>query len=300
MLAARYRGTPIGGGGFSTGQENPGKRDIIKSVFQSHFLRGGSHDAAKMTDGLVHRVSMVPIAITCGAECHVEEQKHCDDDSLDELRMCLALLESGLFEDNRYGMERLMKLVNSELVNSKRIGSVAHALVCGDSGILETERLRNVFLAYFCESNICHECQDTDTDSDDSTSTCSGLAEYAGRHLGALKLPALRILASALDLVVMMEKTEENLVDLSSIFWIRLLGSMAEMTEVVHSRRIEATLSIKCIRLLRSMQPNTIDPYVRYSLLPFVLHAHGFGTTRGDRMLVREAAKLLKPLGISV
>jgi hypothetical protein len=40
----------------------------------------------------------------------------------------------------------------------------------------------------------------------------TGLKAYAGRHMGALTLPALRFLTSALDLVAMVQKTKDNLV----------------------------------------------------------------------------------------
>jgi hypothetical protein len=303
MLAARYRDTPIGG------VERVGTADKreMKLVFQTHFLRFDNVNDKAMVDLKSKplpgpRTSSVPTVITCWPETSGEEQKYNEEDldSVDEFKVCLDLLESKLYEDNRYGIERLMKLVNSELVNSKKSGSIAHALLCGDSSKAETERLRNVFLSYFCESINPHTSRDSfdEDESSEESSRYSDFEESAGRHMGSLKLPALRVVASTLELLAGLEK-KENKVDLSSTFWRRVLGSIVGMLEVVSVRSIEATLSIKCIRLLRKLEPKTIDPYIRYSLLPLVLHAYQFGISGGDRMLVRESERLLKPLGVT-
>ena len=264
---------------------------------------------------LIPHITNVPSVITCRPESTREEQK-CNEedlDSVDEFKAGLDLLESNLFEDNRYGIERLVKLVNSEVVNSKCHGSFAQALLCGNPSNSNEERLRKIFISLFCESRIPYTPSDSmgeDRSFDEyscsleeesflsyETSYCSNPEKPVGRNNGALKLPALRVVASSLELLASLEVAEENKVDLSSPFWTEIFRTISYY--LANVRSIEATLSIKCIRLLRKLEPDTIDPYVRYTLFPLVSNAYQFGISRKDRILIREAERLLKPLGLS-
>jgi hypothetical protein len=287
-------------------------------IFRNHFGDASREkEIEKHQSWSSKRKMKIPSTITIGpcapySPLHrggIDFQRSMDsqDDICSEgtLRSCIGLLESEMnVEDCRFGMERLMKLVNSELVNFKKEGSVAQALVCGTEvgcRYYETQRLRKVFLSCFSlhASLFYDQGISSDSSSADYTDDSSSLT---GSHNALLELrrPALRILASSLELVSMLDDSVVSTVDLSSTFWVAILGSMAEMTEVVSDCRIEATLSIKCIRLLYTMQPKTMEPYIRYSLLPYLIHAHEFGKKKGDRMLLREVDKILKPLGVKL
>ena len=240
------------------------------------------------------------IIIIGGPSMYQEEQKSWEEDHepLDEVVMCLDILESPLLEDNRRGMERLIALINSELVNSKGEESVAHALLCGEATNERSVRLRNVFMSYFCDE----DSSTSESNSEDDDSACSyysDVQEYSGRHMGALKLPALRVLVSSLELVSMLEKVPSNTIDLYSSFWKGVSRSMSNMIEAVSSRKLEAALSIKSIRLMGEMEPRIVKSFVQYSLLPSILHAQSFGTNTNYRMLDREAEKLLTSLGLN-
>jgi hypothetical protein len=242
------------------------------------------------------------LVITCGPSDYQEEQKSSEKDHqpLDEV-MCLNLLESTLLEDNRRGMERMIAIVNSELVNSKGEESLAHALLCGEATNERSVRLRNVFMSYFCdEDGPTSESSSEDEDDDDSVSSCySDVEEYSGRHMGALKLPALRVLVSSLELVSMLENVSTNKIDLYASFWKGISKSMSDMIEAVSSRKLQAALSIKSIRLMGKMEPQIVKSMVRYSLLPYIVHAREYGTNTNYRMLVREADKLMTSLGLN-
>lgn len=239
------------------------------------------------------------IVITCGPSTCQEEQKSWEEDHepLDEVVMCLDLLESILFQDNRRGIERLIALANSDLVNSKGEESVAHALLCGEATNERSVRLRNVFTSYFCDDDDS-TIESNSEDDDSACSYYSDVQEYSGHHMGALKLPALRVLVSSLELVSRLETVPTNKLDLHSSFWKGISKSMSEMIEAVSSRKLEAALSIKCLRLMGKMEPHTVKSFVRYSLLPSIVHARDFGTNTNYRILVREADKLLAPLGL--
>jgi hypothetical protein len=304
MFTALFKCTPIGG------VEPGGKkgRNEMNLAFRPRFRTPNWQKDKTIVESRPsylpgkHRIGQVPDMICCQPHNrNSEEHKVCDDlDPFGEIDVCLELMESGLYEDNRYGMERLVKLVNSELVNSKKRGSIAHALVCGASNYIEADRLRTVFLTYFCETGVSGESRvEEEEEKAEDSSTYSDLEEAAGRHMGELKKPALRVLASTLQLIANLERMKENNIDISSNFWRHVLASMAGMTEVVGARRVEVTLSIKCLRLLLQMEPTTMSPYIRYTILPYVLHAKEFGVSKGDRILARESEKLLNSLGIT-
>jgi hypothetical protein len=249
------------------------------------------------------RFGAARMIITGGPSSCQEEQKSWEEDHepLEEVVMCLDLLESTLLQDNRRGMERMIALVNSELVNSKGEESVAHALLCGEATNERSVRLRNVFSSYFFDEDGSISEFHSDDDDDDSASSCysDDVEEYSGRHMGALKLPALRVLVSSLELVAMLEKVPTNKIDLYSSFWKGISKSMSDMIEAVSSHKLRAALSIKSIRLMGEMEPRIVKLLVRHSLLPFIIHAREFGSNTQYKMLVREADKLLASLGLN-
>jgi hypothetical protein len=297
MYSTRFEGTQLSG-------VMPDGKQEMKLVFDKHFLRQDRGEEGDSESVPGYRFRAVPLFVSVLPEsCCDEDEKLGDDDldSVDEFMTCLDLMESGLFEDNRYGIERLIYLVNSELVNSKKTGSMARALVGEGAGERQTERFRAIFLTYICTTNAKSRggfdgLLDSDSDSSRTSSEFSSCYSDIGGSLGCartLQVPAMRILASSLELVASDYTLEETKLDLTSRFWTLVLASIAQVMEVANMRRIEATLSIKCMRLLQSMEPSTIDPFIRYSLMPFIVHAHEFGLSAGDKGLTRESKMLL-------
>jgi hypothetical protein len=217
----------------------------------------------------------IDLVIDCAPQNYAEEQKGEGEEEEaaaaeeEEYGSFLSLMESEIHEDNRYGMQRLMQLANSEFVNLKQNGTIAQALICGDytSHYDCAERLRCVFLS-FLSSKV-------------------------------LRLPALRVLASSIELIISLERTKPCDVNFSSRFWRATLETFANNLEDEEVERIEATLSIKCLRLLQTIDPPTINPFIRYSMLPYILNAHHLATIERDRVLQRESTKLLSLFGIT-
>ena len=296
VSTTRYEGTQLSG-------IKPGSQEEMKIEFHQRFDCGDSkrESCYEGISQIPHRrLSSIPkvISILPEGSCGEDEKLgESDIDLVDELMACLDLLESNYFEDNRHGIERFMKLVNYELVNSVGHGSIASALICGDPSNRSSERLRSIFLTYFCHTKTEYSMDsllgsDSDSSSSESGASYSEVGD-AFSLMGNLKLPATRILASSLEMVWSQYKYEESNLDLSSQFWTKILASITQTMESISEHRIEASLSIKCIRLLRNMDPTTIDPFLQYSLMPFIVHAREFGTSEGDLGLVRESKLLL-------
>ena len=196
-------------------------------------------------------------------------------------------------------MERLIAIVNSDLVNSKGIESVALALVCGAGTHKYADRLRRTYLTYLCDGDCSLNAENDFSDlSDDSDcSRCSDdQIESSGRHMGALKLPAIRILVSSLELFSSVSNETNQKIDVTSTFWKHAIESMARMLESVNTKKVEVALSIKAIRILAKLEPQVILPMVRSSLLPFIANAKEFGRSNNCRILERESEKLLNEI----
>lgn len=263
---------------------------------------------------------------------------------------------------------------NTEYGTSKRkdgsllISTIAYSLVCNSSSH-ETygefaRRLRAVFPSFLFESQqeTSHRRSRSktqrsnrrgdswDTDSTESLSlsssspSCPSSANGSSRMVSStqhgeitkteLKLPALRILVSSLELVSRTRALSPRLassssasgassisMDLLNGFWKLILTYMTEclqglvtlprggLEDEAASSRVEAALVVKGFRLLNKLQPEMMNPYLRHSLLPFVSNARKFGAEQqqqqckrrnhrrqssADKMLVRECERLLK------
>jgi hypothetical protein len=235
-----------------------------------------------------------------------EEKKQADEDSLDEFHIFLGLLESRDYDENRGGLERLIYMVNTELVNSAKINeSMAHVLACGGPQSDDNRRLRAAFLSFFCNKDhtgvsspevVGIEAAYSDDDRDVRLMDAD-FDQAGGKHNGALRLPALRALTSSLELLAS-SKGEGPKLDLESNFWKLVITSLSNMVENVEARRIDAALSIRCLRLLWQVETPLISSLIRYSLFPCILHAKDVGNQTRYRMLVKEVDALLGTMGL--
>ena len=224
----------------------------------------------------------IPTEICCGGDGNIVEEEYKSQDNHndaeeDNFECMLRLLESEFYNDNRDGMYQLMQRTNTELVDSSRHNdSIAQNLLLPD--VLTTT------------NNVC------------KLATAARLRLSFLRFLASdsLRLPTLRVLLSTLELV---QKTtggdSSDKIDYSSQFWREILIIISKNLENKEIHKLEAALSIKCVRLLYTMDPTVIGPYVRYTLLPYILH---IAQTQGkrNRLLMKETTRLIQPLGITI
>lgn len=222
--------------------------------------------------------SCIPPVIYCEIKdvtCE-EEYKENDYEEQVDLGYFLTLLESESHEENRNGMFLLMQQVNTDLVESKRNESIAQILLLPDAAdstkdkrhvykLVTASRLRFAFLRFLASES--------------------------------LRLSALRVLVSSLQLVEITNESDK--IELSSHFWKHVLGIVSKNIQNREISVLEASFTIKCLRLLHSMDPERIEPYVRYSLLPYILHIVQKMGPR-NRFLMQQCKSLLTPLGVSV
>ena len=118
-----------------------------------------------------------------------------------------------------------------------------------------------------------------------------------GSNSGVLHLLALKVITSALYQIV--EEEEHHLHKnrvinfQSDPFWIHIVETLHNNLEMNYSTKI-TWYTLKCWRLLYTLEPSTVGPYINFELMPYLLHLQSEpqGTTK--HRLDIEASRLLK------
>jgi hypothetical protein len=277
---------------ISKGRQTRNKRDSGSATESTSYER-------ILISGRYH----IPLVITIapGPDDQINEHFNVEEyiTRKDLPALCLQLLESDDYDDIFRGIQRLVVLVNGELVNSKLENSVARVLVFGSDDTDETtSKIRALFPTFF-RSSFDESRQDVlqfrDRDvhgvrSTDDASMYSDLTGSTARVFMSLHLPALRILVSALELC---SRVQNQTINLSDEFWQSILRYMTRTIEDDNILGIATALVVKSLRLLRTIDPRAMEPYIKYSLLPSILNVKEKGKSSKDKMLVRECDRLL-------
>jgi hypothetical protein len=223
--------------------------------------------------------------------------------------LCLDLLESELVDQNRLGMESLSHLTDPNETSSGNVEVVARSLVYRDGN--HGNRLQDAFAPHI----LCHterlegdhgleECNELN----DSTSSIEYLddpvsIEYSqGCQFGAIHLLALKVLANSLEVIACHEEdylsNETTMLNLPCLFWSDILNALAYNLKMPSYRPQEAALSAKCIRLLKSLEPDSIWCILDETITTWAVAAYEFGRAH-HLALERESLELLRHLQVA-
>ena len=279
------------------------KTDITFEEYLSNSFRGSDSFPSSLGGSMVITCTPMPFLDdehqeSLDDEDLTESGEELTGEELTELEICATYLRSNRIDDNETGMKRLIGIVNRDLINSQNIeGTVAEMLVFEDNKTAFAHEFRSLFLSFICDLPSLIFGDRDEEDDDGCSSYCSEVEDSTGRHSGILKLPAFRILTSVLQLAASShENFESRTMNLNSIFWKAVFGAISQMLENLGTRMIEASLSLKCLRLLRSIDPKPVEATVRFSLLPHILQAQEYGAKIGNKMLMKESGLILKEL----
>jgi len=197
--------------------------------------------------------------------------------------MCRRLLESNHLDENRLGLESLIFLTDS----SKTFATDADKV---SSEILRDTSFQDLLLKYFVDTErIPSNILETDT----------GVMGYGqGEFFGCLHIMALKVLSNALASAARKQPLPPSTcIDLSSLFWQRVLEALYYNLQSAPHRPIEASLSIRCLHLLQIVEPSTANlAPSQGSLHQHLLNAYKFGRNH-SRSLERETEQLMGRLG---
>lgn len=204
------------------------------------------------------------------------------------LKRCRNLLESNHLNEKRLGLESLCILTDPTKCCVSEVDKVCHE-------ILTDVTLQNVLATFFPESETIQSSVMVDC-SDDKMS-CGQWSSIDSLHVLVLK-----VLSHALEYETQKKKSAtigQSSIDLSSIFWQTVLQATYYNLEQASRRPIVAALSIRCLRLMRIIDPATSTYAPSPHLHRYLLNAHHFGLWH-SRSLERESEMLMRRLGFVV
>jgi hypothetical protein len=203
------------------------------------------------------------------------------------LEICRQLLKSEHLDENRLGLESLYILTDPSKVFAEDANQASSVILLDSS-------FHDLFEKYFSHIELIHN---EPMDADDSNGYA--ILEYEqGQFFGCLHLLALKVLSHALESAAWKHQSSRISVDLSSLFWGTVLQALYCNLKVASRRPLEASLSIRCLRLLQTLEPTTILNMAtsRRRLRELLLSAHQYGRQHG-RSLEQETGQLMQQIG---
>mmetsp|Transcript_18449 Transcript_18449/g.27878 ORF Transcript_18449/g.27878 Transcript_18449/m.27878 type:complete len:418 (-) Transcript_18449:9-1262(-) len=181
-----------------------------------------------------------------------------------ELLRAEQMIQSNYHDQKLFGMEDIARIVRPS--NKERIisSAIAKSLVCG------TERgmdfLRPTLGEYFYDTKI------------DESGKGGGYAR--GWNFGKLHFIALKVLKNALEVVFLLKRNKDQdlTIDVHSFFWRNCFDALIYDVEVAPKRPLEASISISCLCLAFSIEPELkFHRLVKERLMPKIAIAKKFG-----------------------
>jgi hypothetical protein len=156
------------------------------------------------------------------------------------LEICRTMLESEQLDANRLGLESLLHLTDPSKVLSKDADQASRTFLSDSS-------YQDLLEKYF----VGMEKEDADDDVP---------MEYEeGQFFGSLHLLALKVLSQSLESALASNQSSCPIsIDLSSLFWRTVLQALYSNLQEASRRPLEASVSIRCLRLLQTLEPSTL------------------------------------------
>jgi hypothetical protein len=213
------------------------------------------------------------------------------------LESSIDLLESQDLDENRMGMQRLV-LATKPVPTTPGDELVARALVYGGTNEeSREERLRDIFVTFLCTVDDEDDADDAFWFSDDDDSIYSdGEDGPRGKSWGALHTLALRVVVNALEQILSTDTddTTASIIDFADSFWKQVVSTLIHNVELCHNREDVTMYSLKCLRLLHTLEPIVVKPLLQQTLMPYLLYLQDYGQREKFPMVESEASRLIK------
>jgi hypothetical protein len=216
-------------------------------------------------------------------------KKHIDQQPMTKkAQSSIALLESEDLDENRIGMQRLV-LASKPVPTTPGDELVARALVYGGTNEeSREERLRGIFLVTF----LCTLDDEDDDDGEDD----DGEDGPRGKSWDALHTGALRVVVNALEQIISTDtdNTTASIIDFTDSFWKQVVSTLIHNVELCHNSEDVTIYSLKCLRLLHTLEPIVVKPLLQHTLMPYLLYLQDYGRREKFPMVECEASRLIK------
>jgi len=222
------------------------------------------------------------------------------------LSRCISLLYSEDADDYLEGLRQLLEIVRDKSLAKH----VSVSLIYGEDD--EGTHLQLAFLPFLSndeeerieadDDNVADVDDDDDHDSrslflsESSEFLCDSHDEdgsfLRGLDLGKHHDTALLILLYALRTSSKLSDSEARSINFASPFWQRLTRTLVDNMESNYTERV-TTMTLSCFRLLHTLEPVLVKPFLNQLLLPYISHLRDYGSRKGLPIIRREASKLL-------
>jgi len=229
----------------------------------------------------------------------------------DRLPRCISLLSSEDADDHLEGLRQLL-----EIVRDKSLANHASlSLIYGEDD--EGTSLQLAFLPFISndeeerievdDDGVAAAGDDDDDDDDDDDWRSLYLSESSeflresynednsflrGLESGKHHDTALLILLYALRTSSKLSDSEARSINFVSPFWQRLTETLVDNMESNYTEGT-TTMTLSCFRLLHTLEPTVVKPFLSQLLLPYLSHLRDYGSRKGLPIIRREASRLL-------
>lgn len=209
------------------------------------------------------------------------------------LQAVIPLLSSQELDHNQKGIQVLSSLIKPAKTVASQ-GTKICEVILTNKHDSKAKKIRTLLLS-FLSNDVDFEATPEIGDDDSLVSALSEISlseastwdddidDYEddpdhplGRQWGALHAPSLKILADCMEELTRNESKAVSKIDYGSEFWKNFVQVLSRNIE--SSDRAEMCyLSLKCLRLLSSLDGSAIIPVIRYTLLPFIMNLEEVG-----------------------
>ena len=219
----------------------------------------------------------------------------------DRLQRCISFLSNDDTDHHREGLNQLL-----EIVRDKQLcHDVSMSLIYGESDVGKKLQLR--FLPFLTEKDDYDEVEpndEVDASDDDPPSLyfmessdflCEDEDDSVPRGLesGKHHETALLILLYALGTASRLSDLErKRSIDFASPFWQLMNQTLIDNMESNFTEGI-TTMTLSCLRLLYTLEPAVVGPFLKHLLLPYISNLREYGHRHELPIMQREASSLL-------
>ena len=265
------------------------RRGLFQRRSRNWFARGKSE-------------SKPPDASTLSTITEIEDDEYSTvtEHNNGRLPRCLTLLSHHDSDHKREGLKQLLEIVRDKYLSKE----ISLSLIYGDNYKGKKLQLLVIpFLADIQEDDV-GAASKLDSDADLSASLyfsadqdfLFGDDDYEsvphGLDNGKHHETALLIILYALRTVAGLSDPETRSIDFTAPFWKRMNQTLVDNMESNYAEGI-TTMTLSCLRLLHTLEPTVVEPFLRHLLLPYISYLREYGHQKELPIMQREASRLL-------
>lgn len=242
--------------------------------------------------------STSPDSLTLSTITEIEDDEYSTstEHNNERLPRCMSLLSHGDSDHHREGLDQLLGIIRDKHLSKE----ISLSLIYGESD--QGKKLQLLILPFL--ANKDDDKQEavymTDSYADDSQyfSESSFFGDDDddsvphGLNSGKYHETALLILLYSLRTASTLSDPETRSIDFASPFWRRINQTLIDNTESNYSEGI-TTMTLSCLRLLHTLEPTIVEPFLRHLLLPYISFLREYGHQKELPIMQREASRLL-------